>query len=216
VMGLIVPLGLLAAKGWADLTARRQRPWLRAPLVWALAGMTHLFVLVIALAGALSHHPALYLGDDEREGLAWLAENAAPDALVLAGPETGLYIPAWAGQRVWYGHRFETVDAGRRRAQVEAFYRDGDRGLLLQLPPLRANYVWYGPRERALNETWQPDPAWQPVFERGAVSIYAVPSVQSAVSPAQSAALSLPRAALPLPRAALPLPHAAPLQQRAG
>lgn len=185
VMGLIVPLGLLATRGWVGLTAGRQRPWLRAPLIWALAGMTHLFVLAIALVGALSHHPALYLGDDERAGLAWLAENAAPEALVLAGPETGLYIPAWAGQRVWYGHRFETVEADRRRAQVEAFYRDGDGSLLLEPPPLHADYVWYGPRERALNEGWQPDPTWTPAFERGEVSIYALPALERAALPAR-------------------------------
>jgi hypothetical protein len=187
VIGLVVPLGLLATMGWAWLSARHQahaparadrqrRSFLRAPVVWSLAGMTHLFVVVIALVGTLSHHSALYLGDDERGGLAWLAVHAAPDALVLAGPETGLYIPAWAGQRVWYGHRFETVGADRRRAQVEAFYRDGDQSLLQGSPPLRADYVWYGPRERALSQgRWEPDPAWRPVYARGAVVVYALP-----------------------------------------
>ena len=203
-MGLIVPLGLLAAMGWVHLTAVRPRPWLRAPLVWTLAGMTHLFVLVIALVGALSHHPTLYLSADERGGLAWLAENAAPDALVLAGPETGLYIPAWAGQRVWYGHRFETANAERRRAQVEAFYRDGDRSLLLEPPPLRADYVWYGPRERALSETWQPDPDWQPVYERGAVIVYAVEPTRRAVEPTRRAVEPTRRAVPPIRHAVLP------------
>ncbi|UCC65520.1 MAG: hypothetical protein JSV36_10930, partial [Anaerolineae bacterium] len=135
VMGWIVPLGLLATMGWTRLSARvsggvatralargqilgqaSHRQYLRTPLIGALVGITHLFVLVIALVGALTRHPVLYLGADERAGLVWLAENAAPDALVLAGPETSLYIPAWSGQRVWYGHRFETVDAGRRQA----------------------------------------------------------------------------------------------------
>jgi hypothetical protein len=192
VIGLVVPLGLLATMGWARVSApaqarvqahadRQRWPFLRAPVVWALAGMTHLFVVVIALVGALSHHPALYLDDDERGGLAWLAAHAAPDALVLAGPETGLYIPAWAGQRVWYGHRFETVDADRRRAQVEAFYRDGSQGTLQGSPSLWADYVWYGPRERTLSQGhWEPDPAWQPVYARGAVVIYAVPPARQA------------------------------------
>jgi hypothetical protein len=183
VTGLIVPLGFLATMGWTGLVARRRRLTLRAPVVWALAGMTHLFVMVIALAGAVSHHPILYLEDAERGGMAWLAENGAPDALVLAGPETGLYIPAWTGQRVWYGHRFETVDAERRRAQVEAFYQVGDRSLLEESPPLRADYVWYGPRERVLSATWQPDPAWQPVYGLDEVSIYRVPSGEHAMSP---------------------------------
>ena len=106
--------------------------------------------------------------------MAWLAENAAPDALVLAGPETGLYIPAWAGQRVWYGHAFETVDAERRRAQVKAFYRTGDKSLLQKLPPVQIDYVWYGPREQALAATWQPDPTWKPVYQSGSVVVYDV------------------------------------------
>jgi hypothetical protein len=181
VMGWIVPLGLLATLGWTRLLERQRWQFLRAPLVWALAGMTHLFVLVIALAGALAHHPALYLKEDERAGLSWLAENAAPGALVLAGPETGLYVPAWSGQRVWYGHRFETVDAERRRAQVEAFYQNGDGSLLQESSSLRADYVWYGPRERTLNGAWKPDPAWQTACERGAVVIYAVPPEQHAL-----------------------------------
>ncbi len=80
---------------------------------------------------------------------------------------------------MWYGHRFETVDADRRRTQVEAFYRDGDRSLLQESPPLRADYVWYGPRERALSGArWQPDVAWQPVYERGSVIVYAVSPTQ--------------------------------------
>ena len=52
--------------------------------------------------------------------------------------------------------------------------------MLHQPPPLQADYVWYGPRERALNETWQPDPAWTPVYARGAVSIYELSSPQQA------------------------------------
>jgi hypothetical protein len=201
VMGWIVPLGMLATMGWARLLERRRWQFLRAPVIWALAGITHLFVLVIALVGALNHHSTLYLSDDERAGLSWLAENAAPNALVLAGPETGLYIPAWSGQRVWYGHRFETVDAGQRRAQVVAFYQDADRGLLQEMPPLRADYVWYGPRERALNDTWRPDPAWQPVYERGAVTLYAVPPGQRAVKFTQRAVQSSRRATQTLQRA---------------
>ena len=42
-------------------------------------------------------------------------------------------------------------------------------------PPLRAQYVWYGPREAALGEgRWQPDPGWPIAFRRGAVTLYAL------------------------------------------
>jgi hypothetical protein len=173
IMGWIVPLGMLATLGWYGLRHRRQE---RVRVAWTLAGVSHLFVIVIALVGALTRHEALFLSRDERAALDWLADAAAPDALVIAAPETGLYIPAWAGQRVFYGHRFETAHADERRAQVTAFYRDGERTLLHQPPATRASYVWYGPREEALSGgTWQPEPGWQPVFQQGRVTLYAVP-----------------------------------------
>ena len=41
---------------------------------------------------------------------------------------------------------------------------------------LQADYVFYGPHERALSgDGWQPDPGWKPAFERGAVTVYALP-----------------------------------------
>jgi len=80
---------------------------------------------------------------------------------------------------VWYGHRFETAQADQRRAQLTAFYRDADQSLLEQPPPLRAQYVWYGPREAALSEgRWQPDPAWTVAVQYGAVTLYALPQEQ--------------------------------------
>ena len=176
VMGWIVPLGILAALGCFGVRHRRQT---RMRVVWALAGVSHLFVIVIALVGALTRHEALFLSQEERAALDWLSQAAAPHALVIAAPDTGLYIPAWAGQRVFYGHRFETIHADERRAQVTAFYRDGERALLDQPPALRASYVWYGPREEALSGgDWHPDPGWQPVFQQGRVTLYALPGNQ--------------------------------------
>jgi hypothetical protein len=173
IMGWIVPLGMLATLGWYGVRRRRQA---RARVAWALAAVSHLFVIVIALVGALTRHETLFLSRDEQAALGWLADVAAPDALVIAAPDTGLYIPAWAGQRVFYGHRFETTHADERRAQVTAFYRDGERTLLHQPPGLSASYVWYGPREEALSGgSWHPDPGWQPVFQQGRVTLYAVP-----------------------------------------
>jgi hypothetical protein len=173
IMGWIVPLGMLATLGWYGLRRKRQA---RARVVWALVAVSHLFVIVIALVGALTRHEALFLSQDERAALDWLADSAAPDTLVIAAPDTGLYIPAWAGQRVFYGHRFETAHADERRAQVTAFYRDGERTLLHQPPALKASYVWYGPREEALSGGgWRTDPGWQPVFQQGRVTLYALP-----------------------------------------
>jgi hypothetical protein len=184
VIGWIVPLGMLATSGWDALKhregrrARPQRLAARGTAVWMVAALTPIFLVSISVAGALGRHPTLFIERDEKEALDWLADgaNASASDLVVAAPETGLFIPAWAGQRVWYGHQFETTHADQRRAQLTALYQDADRSLLDQPPPLRAQYVWYGPREAALSEgRWQPDPDWRIAFQQGTVTLYALP-----------------------------------------
>ena len=169
IMGWIVPLGSLATMGWYALPKRLQ---LRKAVLWSLASLTHLFLIGITLVGVLTRSEHLYMSRDERDALVWLAEEAAPSALVIAAPQTGLYIPAWAGQRVFYGHRFETVNADVRLAQLTAFFQYGDHSLLQER---RVDYVFYGPRERALSgEDWQPDRTWGVAYRLATVTIYAL------------------------------------------
>jgi hypothetical protein len=172
LMGLIVPLGMLATMGWHTLSSRRH---FRVRLFLALSSLTHLFLLVVALTGALTRHESLFMTRDERAALAWLGEHAAPDAVVIASPQTGLYIPAWAGQRVVYGHRFETPHAEQRRQQLLDFFQRGDQ-MLLSDSSLQPSLVFFGPRERALApDDWRPEPTWRPVYQQGGVTIYALP-----------------------------------------
>ncbi|MFN2225919.1 MAG: hypothetical protein ACK2UY_06420, partial [Anaerolineae bacterium] len=55
---------------------------------------------------------------------------------VLAPVESGQFVPAWAGNRVVYGHPFETIDAGAKEDEVERFYSGeatpAERGALLE------------------------------------------------------------------------------------
>jgi hypothetical protein len=168
VTGLIVPLGALATIGWYALPRRwRFGEW----IVWACASLTPLFMLGIFFVMIFGHHHTLYLTRDERDAFRWMAKETPQEALVIAAPQTGLYIPAWAGQRVIYGHPFETANANLRRTQVERFFSQGVRSL-----PYRADYVFYGPRERALRQDdWSPAPSWDIVYQKGSVTIYAIP-----------------------------------------
>jgi uncharacterized membrane protein len=90
--------------------------------------------------------------------------------VVLASPETGLFIPAWAGRRVVYGHPFETVNAERTKARVEAFFASGtsraERDAMLT--DWNAAFVFVGPRERALGMT---EPPGREVFRNATVTI---------------------------------------------
>jgi len=94
----------------------------------------------------------------------WLDQNGKPDDVVLSSPNIGLWIPAWGGKRVVYGHPYETLFAVTKLAQVEAWYR-GDCGDLLEQYHVR--YVIVGPQERALgNGEAGSDACYAPLQDR--------------------------------------------------
>jgi hypothetical protein len=120
-----------------------------------------------------SHNPSFYLTQAEHQALNWIDDNTHPDALILASPEMGLFIPAYAGRRVIYGHPFETVDAESQEAAVTQFY-SGDLSETQMrdfLADRQVDYVFYGPREVALGRIFLPQ-TWEAAFQQGDVTIF--------------------------------------------
>jgi hypothetical protein len=154
-LGLGAPMGLLAGLGWCrSVRGRigvRIRP-LMDGLIVAFGALTPIFLIALASFSALTGDPWFYLSSGERAALTWLRDHGQSDGVVLCAPQTGAFVPAWAGQRVVYGHPFETVDAERRKAKVVAYW-SGEMSPTEQETFLRENrvrYVMVGPRERAL------------------------------------------------------------------
>jgi hypothetical protein len=152
-----------------------------------LSTLTNLFLVAMLVLAAWRGEPRFYLSDGEWQALEWLREAVDHDRVVLCAPQTGMFVPAWAGQRVVYGHPFETVDAERRKAQVEAYW-SGEMSPAEQGSFLRENRVAYllvGPRELEIGDfivSAQPND-WRfeivglqgrPVFEAGDVRVYEV------------------------------------------
>jgi len=81
----------------------------------------------------------------------------------------GLFVPAWAGQPVVYGHPFETVDADARKAQVEAFWA-GEIGAEERKAFLQDNRVRYVLFDREVKD-WKLE-TWKLVFEDAGVRLY--------------------------------------------
>ncbi len=154
-LGLQVPVALLAATGWEEVFRPRLRVHSRRLMLattMGLAALTNVFLMAMLVLAALGSEPRFYLSDGEWRALEWLREEVGRGQVVLCAPETGMFVPAWAGQRVVYGHPFETVNAERRKAQVEAFWA-GEMTTLEREVFLRENrvrYVLVGPRELAL------------------------------------------------------------------
>ncbi len=123
--GASVPLIGLAACGLDFL-----EPYLKGRLklyrwiVFGLAIPTTLLVVLIGQYGAFRRDPLLYLERGEARALKWMKANTSAELLVLAGPRMGMFVPGRTGQRVIYGHPFETVHANEERTAVTSFFRD--------------------------------------------------------------------------------------------
>jgi hypothetical protein len=173
-LGLWMPLILLAVTGlreaiWPSLKGAA-RPLALAGLA-VLVLPSNLLVYVATMAAVQRRDPAIFLTRPEAEALAWLAEHAAPGAVVAASPQMSLVIPARTDARVVYGHPFETVDAAAREKEIEEFYR-GQLPASNLVNQYAVSYIVVGDRERLLGS----GPVvsdWTKVFEDGSVVIYA-------------------------------------------
>lgn len=187
---LYVPVGVQRrlALGWSfalvSLGAMRVFLWLRSrraqavacAVVIAMSLPTNLLVATAGLRAVAQGDAALTLTAGELAGYRWLAENAQGWPLVLAAPESGTRLPAYADVRVLYGHPFETPSAAEQRSLVERLFQsdcDPAEGFRA-LRGFGVELVFYGPRERELGE-----PRWlallEPVYEGAGVIIYRMP-----------------------------------------
>jgi hypothetical protein len=169
--GLYIPVALLAVIALVNLGKNRVRTLLTGVvLVFSLT--TNLVVLLSAVFGVRTLDNSLYLSRGEYLALEWLNENTPAGALLLAAPDTGLFVPVYTSDRVLYGHPYETVHAGEMERLVTGFYTNEiDNGEVLAEYPVE--YIFYGPREKQLGE-----PKWltgkSPVYDRFGVQIFAV------------------------------------------
>lgn len=175
-LGLHIPIALLGALGLLRVLAPRLREraarWLPG-IALALSLPSTLLLLLATSSAALQRPPdaRLFFSADESAAFDWLRDHAARDSVVLAAPETGLFLPAWADVRVLYGHPFETVDGERMRAMLETFFSSPlDREAVIR--DYGVDFVFFGPREA---KPGQPDAKWEAVFDSGDVMVYRVP-----------------------------------------
>ena len=171
-LGLHVPIGILAAIGLTEIVRAK---WPRRALI-GVTLLTSVFIELALFGGAAARDPRIYLSTNEAAALNWLQQNAPTNAVVLASPEMGGFIPAFSGQRVVYGHPFETVDAKRREQLVKDFFA----GTIDRTQLLRDNavaYILVGPRERKLGAIDFAGLSVDDVFSAGDVTLYRVQSI---------------------------------------
>jgi hypothetical protein len=138
ITGLHVPLVMLALTGlvqiiWPRIRASRRK--LVTGLIIGATVLTNVFVPLISVIGVSQGRPPLVMSRDEAAAYAWLRQHTAWTDTVLAPVASGHFVPAWAGNRVVYGHPFETIEAEVKETEVNQFYgadatEDERRGLL--------------------------------------------------------------------------------------
>lgn len=176
IIGYMIPVAGLGMLGLLQLTTGRERHWrIVFGCVFAASLLTNVIGLTGAGLGIATHHPSLYMAKDEAAAYQWLDEHAPVNALVLAGPETGLRLPGWTGRRVIYGHPFETIHAEAEKTFVTAFFSDEmplekSRQVLAERG---VDMIYYGPREKKLGT---PDILLEceVVYQSGDVILYQV------------------------------------------
>jgi hypothetical protein len=125
ITGLHVPLTLLAALGLEQIVLPRVQARRRAlvtSLVIGLTALTNFFLPLVSVAGVAQGRQPLVMTSDEAAAYAWLGAQTDWTDTVLAPPESGQFVPAWAGNRVVYGHPFETIDAEGKEAEAAHFF----------------------------------------------------------------------------------------------
>ena len=176
VEGIYLPLGVLAALA-VDRLARPGaglRAWPRlAAYSAAVCAFSSILVLMAPLLQVTSRQDAIYLDASEARAMDWMATQVGPGtpAAVMSTADTGLFIPARAGDRVFVGHYAETIDSGARRAAAAAGIRSGGATLTDLMRSEGTTMLFIGPRERA-SGVGPIDPALSLVYDRDGVQVY--------------------------------------------
>ncbi len=168
--GIYIPLVILAFAGLTTfLKQQRLIRWLYNAL-WVLSLPGAVLFLLLPVYGISTHNDAFFLSRGEVQAFQWLNDTGKPDSLVLAGPSTGLFIPTYTPDCVFYGHPFETLNQEANEQLVTNMFKGvfDTSDAKAYLSEQGVEYVFYGPREKKLGN---------PKFLQGLTVLYSNPDV---------------------------------------
>lgn len=172
--GLYLPLAILSVYGLDALKEKTPiaiRYWLIC--LFFLAVPTNLIVVSSGFQAIKERNPKIFIERGLAESLVWINANAAQDELVLTDPDSGLYVPAWTGRRVVYGHPFETISAAEKLEFVEDLFlaEQDDSYYAAAIDESQSEMVLIGQEGADPFVQWLEE-NWQLVFQSGQHHIY--------------------------------------------
>jgi len=159
LLGVLIPVAYFATRSvedfWFNFIRRIHRPKVYVA-IFPLIVLSHL------LWAFLPIYPLIFGWDDPGPGslerdygfaLAWMDQNERIDneSIILAAPDVSLWIPAWTGSHVVYGHPAETFNATETENAVREWYQQTDPAAEIcqaLIEEYRIDYVVFGERER--------------------------------------------------------------------
>jgi hypothetical protein len=175
---LFVPIGILAAVGLTNLTARLHRARARRiqVILVTVCCFSSAIVLAIALRFASGAFSEAYINDDAWQAMQWLSSHHQADDRALSAPAAGQLIPGWAGVPVYVGHYSETLDYFQKIRNVSAILNPAEPDTAVQrfLAANRLTLLYWGPDEVATGFHPDDHAYLHAVYRHGAVTIYRV------------------------------------------
>ena len=174
MMGLFIPVTGLAAYGYEFISSRSQRlSGIVLIIFFSLALPGNLVTLMASISGIQTQNPKIYLSSEEMSALEWIEDNTEADSLIMSSPEMGLFIPAYTGRRVIYGHPYESVNAVESEKMVVDFYSGSFSKTQMDqiIEEYQIDFIMIGPREKKISEadiTFE----WTGVYQQGGISLY--------------------------------------------
>lgn len=122
MLGLYIPIVALAVMAISSIV--KSEIWRRRITKYSMIAsiFTSLLVLIIGMFGVLSHSSMYYLTRNQYDALIWIKNDNSKEVVILADPQISMYIPGMTGQRVVYGHPYESVHAEEQKRKVEDFF----------------------------------------------------------------------------------------------
>jgi hypothetical protein len=174
--GYYIPVAFLAVVGIRTIAIQVLSKTAVFRIVFLMSLPT--LILVVGLFGFFgisTRNSNIFLERSEIEGFQWVQTNLKPGSVVITGPETGLYIPAYTSMKVVYGHPFETIHALERKQAVADFFNGemDEAAARAWLNNNGAEAVLVGPRDK-FSPGFKISSLLKMVYQSGNVEIYTI------------------------------------------
>ncbi|MCJ7623169.1 MAG: hypothetical protein MUO76_06675 [Anaerolineaceae bacterium] len=122
------------------------------PGILVLSLLTNFSLIFAGYFAVQAHNPKLVITSDEYTAFQWIEKTTGEESLIMASPELGLYIPAYTGRKVLYGHPFETVNAEETERLASRFYQGdlSEESAINFIVENNIDYIFFGQRESKL------------------------------------------------------------------